>query len=245
MKHLHIELDTHGIAQLILDRPKVNAMSSELLAEMCQAFGQLSSDDQTRGVLVRGQGSCLSAGLDLSELMGLQGPDVTRFLEWVDGAFDAAFRFQKPMAVAVQGHAIAGGLVLGLCADHLVFGEGDYKIGLTELAVGVPLPRVAFEVVRCAIDARAMRKLLLGAALHPPTEIFAMGVGDELSNDPVASAQAWLETACSRPSAAFRFSKMARRKEAYERIDALAESEREGLQRALIAARDASSTPAR
>lgn len=241
MKHIRIEIDTDGIALLTLDRPKVNAMSGEFLAEMRDAFHELAADDKARGVLVRGEGKSFSAGLDLNELMGLQGEDVTQFLQLVDDGFDAAFRFPKPMAAAVHGHAIAGGLVLGLCADHLVLGEGSYKLGLTELAVGVPLPRVAFEVVRSAVDERAMRKLLLGAGLHPPDEVFKMGVGDVLAADPFSQAQSWLKTACSRHGGAFRFSKAARRREACERIDALAANERAELQRTLIAAREAAS----
>jgi enoyl-CoA hydratase len=238
MDHIKIETDQNGIASLVLDRPKVNAMNSLLLTEIRDAFHQLADDDGVRGVLVTGHGKCLSAGLDLSELMSLQDADAAHFLRLVDEAFDAAFRFVKPMAVAVRGHAIAGGMILALCADHLVMAEGDYKLGLTELAVGVPLPRVAFEVARCAMDHRAWRKLVFGAGLHRPAEVFAMGIGDELSDDPQGAAQRWLETTCSRHIDTFRFVKTLGRKEAFERIDALAAPERDRLAQTLIAARN-------
>ena len=61
----------------------------------------------------------------------------------------------KPIAAAVEGHAIAGGLVLALAADFVALQTGGYKLGLTELQVGVPFPDSALQVVIDAIPARA------------------------------------------------------------------------------------------
>src|SRR5690606_14460563 len=137
----------------VLDRPKVNAMSPGLLRDLAAAFDEVA-DPAIAGVLLRGEGKALSAGLDLKEVAALDEGSIDGFLDLLDRAFLAAFRYPRPLAVAVTGHAIAGGLVLALCADHVAIERGEHKLGLTELAVGVPLPPVAYEIVRAGLPLR-------------------------------------------------------------------------------------------
>ncbi|AUX22507.1 enoyl-CoA hydratase [Sorangium cellulosum] len=230
-------LTRDGMAEVTLNRPKVNAMNQALLREMAGVFERLAGDDAVSGVLVRGAGQCLSAGLDLRELASLDRERLSGFLDDFDAAFGAAFRFPKPLAAAVHGHAIAGGMLLAMCADHIALGDGDYKLGLPELAVGIPFPRVAFEIVRAAVPPRAFRKLMFGAELHSPAEVFEMGIGDALAADPLDDARRFLAKACGRPSAAFRSVKASHRREAWERIAASPPAEREALIDALRSAR--------
>lgn len=218
MQHVAVKV-VDGIATITLRRPKVNAMNSQLLRELRDAFADVEQNASVVGALITGDGPCLSAGLDLKEVATLDVPGASDFVELMDGAFDAAFRMSKPLAVAVQGHAIAGGLVIAMCADYMALATGDYRVGLTELAVGVPFPRVAWEIVRTGIPPRALRKLVNEAGTHPPAEVFAWGVGDVLVPDAIAAAQSWLELVTSRPLDTFRVVKALMRKEAWERID--------------------------
>ncbi|WP_437597216.1 enoyl-CoA hydratase/isomerase family protein [Sorangium sp. So ce590] len=236
-------LTSGGIAEVALNRPKVNAMNHAVLREMTDVFGRLAEDDAVSGVLVRGAGKCMSAGLDLREVASLEREALAGFLDDFDAAFGAVFRFPKPFAAAVHGHAIAGGAVLAMCADFIALGAGDYKLGLPELAVGIPFPRVAFEIVRAACPPRAFRRLVFGADLHSPAEVFEMGVGDALSADPLEDARRWLAKACGRPAAAFRFVKASRRNEAWARIAATPVAEREALIDALVSAKQALTAP--
>ncbi|AUX35700.1 MULTISPECIES: enoyl-CoA hydratase/isomerase family protein [Sorangium] len=236
-------LESGGVAEVVLDRPKVNAMSQAVLREMVDVFRRLAEDGAVRGVLVRGAGKCLSAGLDLREVASLDRARLAGFLDDFDAAFGAAFRFPKPFAAAVHGHALAGGAVLAMCADYIALGDGDSKFGLPELVVGIPFPRVAFEIVRAACPTRAFRRLVFGADSHSPAEVFEMGVGDSLSKEPLEDARRWLATACSRPAAAFRFVKASHRKEAWERIAAPLPEEREAFVEALLSAKQAFSAP--
>ena len=80
---------------------------------------------------------------------------------------------------AVNGHAIAGGLILALCADHRVCAT-EGKLGLTELRAGIPYPVAAISVVRAELSPPAARRLALGATLVDPAEALALGVVDEL-----------------------------------------------------------------
>ncbi len=226
-----------GVAELRLDRPKVNAMNTALLGELSDAWTALEADDNVRGVLVTGQGKCLSAGLDLRQLTSLDRAGTRDFLVTLDGAFGGAFRFNKPLAVAVEGHAIAGGMVLALCADHLVLGTADMKLGLTELAVGVPFPRTALEIVRHALGPRAYRELVFGADTCSAQRAFELGIGDRLTDQPVATARHWLAVVTARPGATFQIVKQRTRQPAWQAIDDAPAAEREAVIEAILAAK--------
>ena len=114
-----------ALAEIVLDRPKVNAMSPGLLRDLAAAFDEVA-DPSIAGVLLRGEGKALSAGLDLKEVAALDEGSIDGFLDLLDRAFLAAFRYPRPLAVAVTGHAIAGGLVLALCADHVAIERGEH-----------------------------------------------------------------------------------------------------------------------
>jgi enoyl-CoA hydratase len=238
MTSLRIE-KSGPIAELILNRPPVNALDASLLMELEEACTTLQRDDGVGGVLVRGEGKCLSAGLDLGAVIGLDRAGAEAFFKRFDSAFTALLAFEKPMAVAVDGHAIAGGMVLALCGDFVAVGRGAHKVGLTELAVGVAFPRVAFEIVRLALPQRAIRSLVFGAMTLPAAEAFEVGFGDVLVDDARGAARGWLERATSRPRGAFRLAKGMQREDALARTAAQSDAERGALLDAVFAAREA------
>jgi enoyl-CoA hydratase len=80
---------------------------------------------------------------------------------------------------AITGHAIAGGMVLALCADIRVASAGG-RYGLTEVQVGVPYPQAAIGVVRAELSPQAARLLALGSELTDAAECERLGVFDEV-----------------------------------------------------------------
>jgi enoyl-CoA hydratase len=76
----------------------------------------------------------------------------------------ATYGMSCPVIAAVTGHAIAGGLVLALCADLRIASlEGRY--GLTEVKVGVPYPQAAIGVVRGELPSYRVHRRRVR---HPP-----------------------------------------------------------------------------
>ena len=60
----------------------------------------------------------------------------------------------------VNGHAIAGGLVLVLACDFRWGAAGEYRIGFNEVAVGASFPRAAFEIVRLRLPHARVNELI-------------------------------------------------------------------------------------
>jgi enoyl-CoA hydratase/carnithine racemase len=69
---------------------------------------------------------------------------------------------------------------MALACDYRLGVEGDYRIGLNEVAIGASFPKVAFEIVRLRLPHPRASELLLGAALYPASQAIRLGVVDEL-----------------------------------------------------------------
>jgi enoyl-CoA hydratase len=106
----------------------------------------------------------------------------------INRLFAGWYSFPRPVVAAVNGHAIAGGLILALCADHRVGGGG--KLGLTELRAGIGYPVAAMTVVRAELTPAAARQLVLRSKLVSPQEALAVGALDELVSEGEVLARA-------------------------------------------------------
>lgn len=166
-----------GIAVIRVDRPPANAINVELLAELVSELERFAADPPSALVLAGRQGF-FSAGVDL-KLVPTYGPDEHRFMvAGINRMVIACYGLPCPVVAAVTGHAIAGGLVLALCADYRVTSlQGSY--GLTEVKVGVPYPQAALRVVRAELPAHAARTLVLSNRLLDGHECVRLGVFDE------------------------------------------------------------------
>lgn len=215
--------DDGEVAVLRLAHGPVNALDAELCDAIAAQFRALVADP-ARAVVLTGSGRAFSAGADLRRVVDEGEPYIRRFVPALDGLFRSVFELGKPVVAAVNGHAIAGGCVLAACADVTLMSGG--RIGVPELAVGVPFPRVALEVLRYAVGDVGTRRLVLGTQTYPVDEARALGLVDEVppADDllPVALERAHT-MASTVPADTFAFSKAQLRGEALARMDGDAE----------------------
>jgi enoyl-CoA hydratase len=130
-------------------------------------------------VVLTGRERFFSAGMDLKAAPAMSPDEQRGTVEGINRLFLGWYRFPRPVVAAVNGHAVAGGLILALCADRRM-GATEGKLGLTELRAGLPYPLAAISVVRAELAPGAARRLALGADLVDPGEALALGVLDEL-----------------------------------------------------------------
>ncbi len=215
--------DDGEVAIVRLAHGPVSAMDVELCEAVAAQFRALVTDP-ARAVVLTGTGRAFSAGADLRRFLAEGEPYARRFVPALDGMFRAVFELAKPVVAAVNGHAIAGGCVLAACADVTLMAAG--RIGVPELAVGVPFPRVAMEVVRYAVGDVAARRLMLGAQTYHADG--AQGLVDEVvpPGDLLALAVDRARAlATGVPPDTFAFTKRQLRREVCERMDAFADED--------------------
>src|SRR5262245_51897637 len=167
-----------GILTLRLAHGKASALDIELLQALQDEFVGAAKD--SRAVILTGTGSIFSAGVDLFRLTR-EGPDyVRRFLPVLSGFVRSLFAFPRPVVAAVSGHAIAVGGILVLASDVRLMAEGDGRIGVPELLVGVPFPSAPLEVVRFAVPRHKIQELIYTGKTVRPQEALAAGLIDRV-----------------------------------------------------------------
>jgi enoyl-CoA hydratase/carnithine racemase len=160
-------------------------------------------------VLLLGAGDAFSAGLDLKEVVRLDRAGMTRFLELLEDVVATLFAYPGPTVACVNGHAIAGGCVLALCCDHRIArADPRLRIGLNEVALGVPFPPRTLAAVVHRVPPRSRDEVLLGAELHAPDAALRLGLIDEVAADPLARARDRLTLLARHPAAAYAATKL-------------------------------------
>lgn len=166
-----------GVAIARIEHGRINALDTELLRAITVTMGDLSS---AAAVVLTGQGGVFSAGVDLRRVVDGGAAYLAEFLPALTDALLAVFELPRPVVAAVNGHAIAGGCVLAAACDLRLMSAGT--IGLSELAVGVPFPSAALEIVRHAAG-QATGELVLTARLLDPEEARAVGLVHDVVPD--------------------------------------------------------------
>jgi enoyl-CoA hydratase len=179
MSTVRVEDRSAGVRWLTLDRPPANAENETLLADLLAAVEQAGVDPAVRAVVLTGAGKFFSGGFDLSAPRRDDGEVVVMTTLFRD-VHVRLLALPKPTIAMMNGHAIAGGLVLVLACDYRLGLDGDYRIGLNEVAIGAAYPKVALEIVRLRLSHQRAAELLLGAALYPASQAIRLGVVDEL-----------------------------------------------------------------
>lgn len=172
----HFSLDG-DVAVLTLDDGKANAMGHATLDAFHQALDR--AEAEASALVVAGGAKAFSAGYDLAVM--------TESTESMQGLVAAGGRLLMrlygspvPTVAACTGHALAGGaLTLLACDDRIGPADAPAKIGLNEVAIGMPLPIFAVELARQRLSPRHLTAAVLGT-VYGPEDAVAAGYLDRL-----------------------------------------------------------------
>ena len=191
------------IAILTINRPEaMNALTSEMLAALDEAFGEFNSDPELWVAILTGAGDkAFSAGMDLKEAIPLiTSGDELGYEDHTKRQFSDCF---KPIVAAVNGYCIAGGMEMlqgtdiRIAAEHATFGLGEVRWGIIPTGGShIRLPRqipwaVAMELLLTGepIDAQRAYGIGLVNRVVPRAELLpeAMKLAEKICrNGPLA-----------------------------------------------------------
>lgn len=144
-------------------------------------------DAKDEPIFLTGDGDAFSAGLNLKEVSSLDVAGMTTFLGTLEELVKALYEHPAPVVAWINGHAIAGGCVLALCADiRVMTAREGVRIGLNEVALGLRFPPLTFAMVRARLTAPALERVLLESALYEAEDARALGLVDVVGEEPVA-----------------------------------------------------------
>jgi enoyl-CoA hydratase len=179
-----IRIEKNGpLAVLRLDKPRGNAIDEALVDELTAAAASLEADASVRGVLLASSHPKLFCpGLDLVGLLEYDRPSMQRFMGKFASLVWQLYGLRKPVVAGIGGHAIAGGCILALTADHRVLARGGVQIGLNEVRIGVPLPWSVAVLLRATIGPGALARVALLGRNFADDEALEAGLADELAD---------------------------------------------------------------
>ncbi len=168
------EHETHCL--LAMDDGKANALSFDMLATLNAGLDQAAGAGKV--VIITGRPGKFCAGFDLS-VMGQGGEDAARLLRQGAEIASRLLTFETPVVLAVSGHALAMGALLCLSADYRIGAEGDYKLGLNEVAIGMTLPWFGVELARARLAQVHLDQAVGLARIYDPAAAVEAGFLDE------------------------------------------------------------------
>ncbi len=152
------------VGTITLNRPKaLNALNSEVMAEVTTAAAELDGDEGIGAILLTGSEKAFAAGADIKEMAGLSFADVFDADFFAPWAKFAAVR--TPTIAAVAGYALGGGCELAMMCDVLIAAD-TAKFGQPEIKLGV-LPGMggSQRLTRAIGKAKAMDLILTGRTI--------------------------------------------------------------------------------
>lgn len=152
-----------SMAWVNLDRPEVrNAMNAELISELTEAFDWLSSRNDIRVIILKGNGKAFCAGADLAYMKDMAGYSYNQNIadaQKLSKLFQTIYFCDKAVIVGVHGACIGGANGIIAAAD-IVIAEKETKFAFSEVRLGITPATISPFVVN-KIGHTAAKELML------------------------------------------------------------------------------------
>lgn len=199
-----------GIATIVLDRPKMNALDAQMQRRLVEVAEEAAERPDIKAVIVWGGERVFAAGADIKEMAEMSATDMSAHVRLLQRFSRALAAIPKPTVAAITGFALGGGLETALCCDFRVVAD-NAKLGLPEITLGViPGAGGTQRLPRLVGPARA-KEMIFSGRMVPAAEALEIGLADEVvpAGEVLASAQRLVAPFVTGPSQALRAAKEA------------------------------------
>ena len=204
MENFKIDVDADGIALITFDVPgrSMNTLTGKVMAEIPEWVERVKTDDAIKGVvLTSGKASGFCAGADLGDMAGgmLSGGSLQEAYDagWkLNGALRALETCGKPVAAAINGLALGGGLELTLACHYRVVGDDNkIQLGLPEIKVGLFPGGGGTQRLTRLIGVQAAMMAMSEGKSFRPNDAKGAGIVHEVvaKGSEVEAARAWIK----------------------------------------------------
>lgn len=162
-------------AILTIQNGRANAISHEVITGLNTGLDKAEKENKV--VIITGQKGVFSAGFDLKVMT--KSPESAK--ELVTKGSQLSLRmlsFPKPIIMACSGHAIAKGAFLLLSADYRIGIEGDFKIGLNEVQIGMTMHHAGIAIAKARLNKVYLNRSVNNAEIYNPKQAINAGFLD-------------------------------------------------------------------
>jgi len=167
------------IIELCLASPPVNALGVKLIQSLTDALQSAMHDDSCKAVVISGQSGIFSAGLDVREVLADQQSRLVLVRAFML-LQETLARSIKPVFAAITGHCPAGGAVISILCDYRIMAQGNFKIGLNEVQVGLYPGNIAYRIFERIVGVPKAAALLPRGVMMDSAAALAVGLVDEV-----------------------------------------------------------------
>ena len=164
-------------AIITINNGKANAISHEVVDGLNASLDKAEQEDKI--VILTGTPGIFSGGFDLKVMT--KSPESA--LELVTKGSKLSLRmlsFPKPIIIACNGHAIAKGAFLLLTADYRIGVDGDFKIGLNEVMIGMTMHHAGIAIAKSRLSEVYVTRSVNNAEIFSSKDAIKAGFLDKI-----------------------------------------------------------------
>ena len=177
MNEFVIYQSEENYAIITIQNGKANAISHEVIEGIHACLDE--AEKHQKVVILTGSSGIFSAGFDLKVMM--KSPESAK--ELVTKGSELSLRmlsFPTPIIIACNGHAIAKGAFLLLSADYRIGVEGDFKIGLNEVMIGMTMHHAGIAIAKARLSEVYLNRSINNSEIYTPKEAVNAGFLDAI-----------------------------------------------------------------
>ncbi|MFR9805084.1 enoyl-CoA hydratase/isomerase family protein [Pseudonocardia sp. RS010] len=180
MAFQYVRLERIGATGVVtIDNPPVNALHPDVAAEIEDAAREIAEDTTLRSMILTGTGRCFVAGGDIKYFTTIDSEGAARMALRVQKMQEFLFGHRVPVIVAVNGHALGGGLELLLSCD-IAIAEEHAKIGVTEVRLGLIPGAGGTQMLFSSLPVGTAKRLLFTGDRLDAAESHRLGLVDQV-----------------------------------------------------------------
>ena len=188
---------------------KMNTITAETLKQLQGVVKKVNEEDEIKGLILTGAGRTFSAGFDLPMFLGFKDlKEVTDFFEEAERILIDLFMCTKPVVSAINGAAVAGGLITAMASDYrIIKNHPKIMLGMSEIKIGLGLSIVQTEIMRFGFDSdKKYRDIMYNGMMFDVNKAKELEIVDELienEEDLLPRAKAVVTSWIDNPGRAF------------------------------------------
>ncbi len=166
-----------NVAVIKIKNGKANAISHEVIDLISIYLDKAAAEKKV--VILTGQTGIFSAGYDLKIMK--QGPEAAKALVTAGSNLTLKMlSFPMPIIAVCNGHAIAKGAFLLLACDYRLGVEGDFKLGLNEVMIGMTMHYAGIALAKARLAPVFFERSVNNAEIYSPEDALAAGFLDKI-----------------------------------------------------------------